>query len=89
MPDDVVSNPYTLEKIGDYEALRRYYLDAVENAIDGVTEMFLHPAYPLENGEREWQKRVWEFELLKSGDLLEKAEKKGIQVVSWRIFESL
>ena len=89
MPDDVVSNPYTLEKIGNYEDLRRYYLDAVENCIDGVTEMFLHPAYPADNGEREWQKRVWEFELLKSGDILEKAEEKGIQVVSWRIFENL
>lgn len=89
MPDDVVSNPYSVEKIGDYEGLRRYYLDAVENCIDGVTEMFLHPAYPTENHDREWQKRVWEFELLKSGDLLEKAEKKGIQVVSWRIFASL
>ncbi|MGN0519782.1 MAG: ChbG/HpnK family deacetylase [Candidatus Fimenecus sp.] len=89
MPDDVVSNPYSVEKIGDYEALRRYYLDAVENCIDGVTEMFLHPAYPLENGEREWQKRVWEFELLKSGYLLEKAKEKDLQVVSWRIFENL
>ncbi|MGN0561764.1 MAG: ChbG/HpnK family deacetylase, partial [Candidatus Fimenecus sp.] len=89
MPDDVVSNPYSVEKIGDYEALRRYYLDAVENAIDGVTEMFLHPAYPLENGEREWQKRVWELQLLQSGDILQKAEEKGIQVVSWRIFENL
>ena len=89
MPDDVVSNPYSVEKIGDYEALRRYYLDAVENAIDGVTEMFLHPAYPADNGEREWQKRVWELQLLQSGDILQKAEEKGIQLVSWRIFENL
>lgn len=89
MPDDVVSNPYSTERIKNYENLRRYYLDAVVNCIDGVTEMFLHPAYPVENGEHEWQKRVWELQLLQSGDLLQKAKDKGITVVSWRIFQEL
>ena len=36
-----------------------------------------------------WTKRVFEYELLKSGDLLERAEKNGIKVVSWEVFKSL
>ena len=88
LPDDVVSNPYPMEKIQNYENLRQYYLDAVDNCIAGVTEMFLHPAYPISD-DREWEKRVLEFRLLKSGDLLQRAEDKGIQVVSWRIFEKM
>lgn len=86
--DDLVSNPYSMEKIKDYETLRQYYLDALDNCIDGVTEIFLHPAYETDEGG-EWQKRVFELRLLKSGDLLQKARDKDIQVVSWQIFKDL
>lgn len=85
--DDLVSNPRSMERIKNYEALRQYYLDAVENCIDGVTEIFLHPALPNESYGKEWQKRDFEYRLLKSGDLLEKAKEKGIEVVGWDIFD--
>ncbi len=89
MLDDLASNPWNVERIGSFENLRKYYLDIVDNCIDGVTEMFLHPALPLDAEQGEWQKRVWEFEILKSGCLLERAEKKGIKVVSWSIFDEI
>ena len=88
MLDDLVSNPYSMDKIKSYDELREYYLRAVDNCIDGVTEMFLHPAYPVE-GDREWEKRVMELELLKSGDILQRAEDNGVEVVSWKIFSDL
>lgn len=88
MLDDLVSNPYSMDKIGSYYALREYYLKAVDNCIDGVTEMFLHPAYPID-GDREWEKRVMELKLLKSGDILQRAEDKGVKVVSWSIFNEI
>ena len=84
---DLVSNPWSMSGITDYETLRKYYLDAVENCLDGVTEIFLHPALPNESYGSEWQKRQFEYTLLKSGDLLEKAEDKGIEVVGWNIFD--
>lgn len=86
MLDDLVSNPWSMQRIKDYNTLEKYYLDAIDNCIDGVTEMFLHPALPLENEQGEWQKRVFEYEILKSGCLLERAKQKGIEVVSWKIF---
>ena len=89
MPDDVVSNPWSMARIRDYETLRRYYLDAVDAAGPGVTEMFFHPAAPNPDAGPEWQKRVYEYELLKSGDLLERAAQKGVRVVSWGIFSEL
>lgn len=88
MLDDLVSNPYSVDRIKNYDELRNYYLSAVDNCIDGVTEMFLHPAYPVE-GDREWEKRVMEFELLKSGDILQRAKEKRVEVVSWKIFSEL
>lgn len=89
MLDDLVSNPWSMDRIGDYDTLRDYYLKAIDNCIDGVTEMFLHPALPCESLGKEWQKRVFEYELLKSGDLLEQAKKKGVQIVGWEIFNQI
>lgn len=88
--DDLVSNPWSMDRIKDYNTLEKYYLDAVDRCINGVTEMFLHPALPIEENENqgEWQKRVFEYQILKSGCLLERAKQKGITVVSWKIFES-
>ena len=86
MLDDLVSNPWSIKRIKDYNTLEKYYLDAIDNCIDGVTEIFLHPALPLENEQGEWQKRVFEYEILKSGCLLDRAKQKGIEVVSWKIF---
>ena len=87
MLDDLVSNPWSMQRIKDYNTLEKYYLDAIDNCIDGVTEIFLHPALPLENEQGEWQKRVFEYEILKSGCLLDRAKQKGIEVVSWKIFK--
>lgn len=86
--DDLVSNPQSVEAIGDYEHLRHWYLDALDQCGDGVTEFFLHPAYPIE-GDPGWQKRVWEFQLLRSGDLLQRAADRGIRVISWGEFQNM
>ena len=86
MLDDLVSNPWSIKRIKDYNTLEKYYLDAIDNCIDGITEMFLHPALPIGENQGEWQKRVFEYEILKSGCLLERARQKGIEVVSWKIF---
>ena len=87
--DDLVSNPWSMEKIKDYDTLRKYYLDAVDNCIDGVTEIFLHPALPNESYGKQWQKRDFEYQLLKSGDLLQRAKNNGIEVVGWDVFEDI
>ena len=86
MLDDLVSNPYSMARIQNYDTLRDYYLSAVDSCIDGITEIFLHPALPSEEMGPEWQKRVFEYELLRSGDLLERAKKRDVRVVSWDIF---
>lgn len=87
MLDDLVSNPWSTDRIKDYETLRQYYINAVDNCIDGITEIFLHPALHCKDMGNEWQKRVFEYELLKSGDLLTRAKEKDVQVVSWNVFE--
>lgn len=87
MLDDLVSNPWNIDRIGSYDTLRTYYLEAIDNCIDGITEIFLHPALPIDEKISAWTKRVYEYELLKSGDLLQRAHEKNIEVVSWKIFQ--
>ena len=88
MLDDLVSDPRSMKEIKNYESLREYYLNRVDNCIEGVTEIFLHPSLPNEKMGVEWEKRVLEYELLKSGDLPARAKEKNIQVVSWGIFSN-
>lgn len=89
MLDDLVSNPWNMDRITNYDVLRNYYINAVDNCIDGVTEMFLHPALPIDEAVSPWTKRVYEYELLKSGDLLQRAHEKNIEIVSWKIFRNI
>lgn len=84
--DDMISNPYKVEEIGSYEALCKYYLTEVASAGPGVTEVFLHPSLHSERCAaltNQWQKRVWEYEFLKSGALVELLKKENIQLIGW------
>lgn len=89
MLDDLVSNPQSIKRIPNRDALEKYYMDAIDNCIDGVTEMFLHPALAIEGEQGEWQKRIYEYEILKSGNLQQRAKEKDVQIVSWKIFDEL
>jgi len=85
--DDMISNPCSIRIIGNYESLRGYYLDALNNIGEGITELFFHPSYPAgeapseENDE--WRKRELELRFLQSGDLHAAAAGGGIKIVSW------
>lgn len=87
MPDDIVSNPYSIKKIKTYDVLRDYYIKQIKNMAPGITEVFLHPSYPIglssSGTDNEWLKREFELKLLQSGDLLQVAAEEKIQVCSW------
>ena len=87
MPDDIVTNPYSIENIQTYDSLRDYYVEQIRTMAPGITEVFLHPSYPIgispSNVDNAWLKREFELKLLQSGDLLEVAAKQKITVCSW------
>lgn len=87
LPDDMFSNPYRINKIHSYESLRKYYIDELNRTDPGITEVFLHPSYPINSdssvNDDEWLKREYELRLLKSGDLLQIIEDKEITLCSW------
>lgn len=84
--DDMITNPYGIDEIKSYKALEDYYLDAVTNIKDGVTEMFLHPSYDCPRFSKltkEWKKREYELEFLYSPKLAERINNEGIELISY------
>lgn len=85
--DEFVTHPQPVEKIRGYEALCAYYECALASCGPGVTEVCLHPALPdaaLAEKTPQWQKRVWEYEYLRSGALNRFAEREGFLLTSWK-----
>lgn len=86
LPDLILSNPFSMEKIPTYEHLKEYYLEELRHLPHGITELFLHPS----KADSEffvlpgWQKRVWEYQLLMDQDFHKKLEEERIQLVSWK-----
>ena len=84
---DFYSDPRPVEKIGGYSELKAYYEAQLSTLQGQICEVFMHPCLPDEellSRSPQWQKRVWEYEYLKSGDLLLAAREAGFKVVSWR-----
>lgn len=87
MPADFFSEPHPVAKIEDYSQLKAYYERQLTGLGEGVNEVFMHPALPdaaMQARSAEWQKRIWEYEYLKSGELIKLAEKEGFTLTSWR-----
>lgn len=85
--DDFYSDPRPVEKIGSPKELSAYYEQQLSTVSGSVCEVFMHPCLPddvLLARNPQWQKRVWEYEYLKSGRLIRTAEKLGFTVVSWK-----
>lgn len=87
--DDMISNPYKLKDIPNYQALEDYYADKIRNLKDGVTELFLHPSYDAAylNNE-DWKKRVYELEFLHSQSFQTALNDSGAKICSYEILNS-
>lgn len=85
--DDFYSDPRPVEKIGSPAELKAYYEAQLSTLQGDICEVFMHPCLPDETllaRSSQWEKRIWEYEYLKSGDLLLAAKAAGFTVVSWK-----
>jgi predicted glycoside hydrolase/deacetylase ChbG (UPF0249 family) len=86
LPDNILSNPFSMKEIKSYENLKDFYLNAIRNLKEGVTEIFLHPSKEnvfYMSSSAEWQKRIWEYQFLLDEDMMKTIRQEGIQLVSW------
>lgn len=85
--DDLITNPYPIKDIKDYDALADYYLTEITAIKEGVTEMFLHPSYDVPKFSAitpEWRKRQYELDFLWSPALERRLLDEGIELVSYK-----
>lgn len=85
--DDLITNPYPIKDIPDYNALADYYLKEITAVKEGVTEMFLHPSYDVPKFSAitpEWKKRQYELDFLWSSALERRLSDEGIELVSYK-----
>jgi predicted glycoside hydrolase/deacetylase ChbG (UPF0249 family) len=83
---DMITNPFNIKDLHGYEGLKAFYLNAIRNIKEGVTEIFLHPSgnnkyiMSITPG---WQKRIWEYQFLLDNDMIKAIEQEDIKLVSW------
>ena len=84
--DEMITNPYRICDIPDYNVLEYYYLNAIRNIKEGVSELFLHPSYycpEISPYDEEWKKREYELEFLNSPALEKTLTDEGIELISY------
>lgn len=84
--DNLCSHPFALTKNDSYETVKAYYLNLIRNARAGLTEMYLHPAKEsdeLKGMAHDWQKRVWEYQLMLDEGVMKTIESEGVKLVGW------
>jgi predicted glycoside hydrolase/deacetylase ChbG (UPF0249 family) len=86
LPDDIITNPFSVQDISCYKQLKNFYLESIRHIKDGITEVFLHPSK--ENSvfmsySPEWKKRIWEYQFLMEDDLQNMLQQEDITLVSW------
>ncbi|MBP3040995.1 polysaccharide deacetylase family protein [Bacillaceae bacterium Marseille-Q3522] len=84
--DNMITNPFSMKEIACFDSLKNFYINTVKNLKEGITEVFLHPSYdalPFRNVTAEWQKRVWEYELLLDEDFKKVLDDEKVKLVSW------
>lgn len=83
---DMMTNPFNIKDIQGFEHLKAFYIGAIRNIKEGITELFLHPSYinrEFMSATPMWQKRIWEYEFLLDGDFMKTIEQEDITLVSW------
>ncbi len=87
MPDYLIPNDWAGPQAESYENFREYLYSLYSSYEPGVTETYLHPA--LESDELKaitgsWQRRVWEYRIMKDPMTKQHIESCGIKLINYR-----
>lgn len=69
-----------------YESFRELYLNLIRACKEGVNELYMHPcvdAPEVRYVNSQWQKRVWEYQLLQDDVVYNEICKEGLKLVSY------
>ncbi len=87
IPDYLIPNEWSGPQADSYENFREYLYDLYANIPDGITETYLHPSLEtddLKGTTGAWQRRVWEYEIMKDPKTKQHIEANGIKLINYR-----
>ncbi len=87
LPDYLIPNEWSGPQKESYENFKEYLYDLYANIPEGVTETYLHPSIEtddLKGTTGAWNRRVWEYEIMKDPRTKQHIEAHGIKLINYR-----
>lgn len=87
IPDYLIPNEWGGPQDESYENFREYLYNLYASFPEGVTETYLHPSIEtddLKGTSGAWQRRVWEYEIMKDPKTKQHIEAHGIKLINYR-----
>ncbi len=87
LPDYLIPNEWSGPQADSYENFREYLYNLYASIPDGVTETYLHPSIEtddLKGTTSMWNRRVWEYEIMKDPKTKQHIEANGIKLINYR-----
>lgn len=93
IPDFLVPNEWNVPQNQSYENFKEYIYELYKSfPDDGVTETYMHPALEtddLKGTTGVWQRRVWEYTILKDPQTRQHIESLGFKLINYRDLANL
>lgn len=87
IPDYLLSHPFEVQAGETYENFKQSILDKLYKLPDGVCETYIHPGMEdawMMSHIPQWEKRVWEFQLLFDDDFAYAMRDAGVELINYR-----
>lgn len=88
IPDYLIPNDWNGSQSDSYENFKEYIYNLYKSFPDGaITETYMHPSIEtqdLKGATGCWQRRVWEYQLLKDPQTKQHIESLGIKLINYR-----
>jgi predicted glycoside hydrolase/deacetylase ChbG (UPF0249 family) len=87
IPDFLIPNEWNKPQTQSYELFKEYIYDLYANMPNGITETYMHPSLPtddLKGTTGAWERRVWEYQILKDPKTRQHIEARGIKLINYR-----
>lgn len=87
LPDHLLPGEWGGPQDDSYENFRDYLYALYENLPEGITESYLHPALEADELKEAcpvWERRVWEYRIMKDPRTRQHIEAQGIRLINYR-----
>lgn len=87
IPDYLTPNEWNGPQKESYESFREYLYNLYAGIPEGVTETYLHPSIEtddLKGTSSVWERRVWEYRIMKDPATKQHIEAHGINLINYR-----